>query len=118
MEITTALAAKASIQFDLCGTGSIGRRLAFGFGETGATLLTLDAGATFGGEWEATVHLWFVLEGTGQVSAGEQIRVPVTAGDAMRFERGECRLLIATSPMRVLLLDAELLEVPDPQPLS
>jgi hypothetical protein len=74
-------------------------------GEGGRTVecVAIDAGKPFGGEWPEP-RRWKILSGTGQMSwDGSVGRIPVRAGDARVFDAGHRHLLIADTPIRLLI---------------
>ena len=67
----------------------------------------IEAGATFGGEWPEA-QVWQVIDGEGRLSAeATRPSVHVGAGDGYRFGPGERRLIVAETPMRILIAASE-----------
>lgn len=69
--------------------------------------VVIEAGAPFGGEWPQA-QVWQVIDGEGRLSAeATRPSVHVGAGDGYRFGPGERRLIVAETPMRILIAASE-----------
>jgi hypothetical protein len=70
-------------------------------------LVAIEAGAPFGGEWPEA-QVWRVIDGEGRLSTqATRPSVHVQAGDGYRFGPGERRLIVAETPMRILIAVSE-----------
>ena len=88
------------------GEGVRGWRVEIGDGERTVECVTIDPGKPFGGEWPIA-QTWKILSGTGQMSwDGSPGRIPVRPGDARHFDAGHRHLLIADTPVRLLITPA------------
>ena len=60
----------------------------------------------YGGEWEQA-QFWLVLSGLGRFVHGETgAPIPAANGHMEHFTPGECRLFIAESEARLLIIEA------------
>jgi mannose-6-phosphate isomerase-like protein (cupin superfamily) len=85
------------------GTGTHGWRIEIGEEGEKTEVVAIDAGRVFGGEW-AQPQVWRILSGTGTMSwDGSARRIPVRAGDARFFNAGLRHLLIADTPVRLMI---------------
>jgi hypothetical protein len=104
---TTDLSAIATSEIpQYCGRGTSGWRLAAEGDERAADhIVRIDAGSTFGGEWD-TPQIWEVLQGEGEISRdGDPGREKFVAGNTASFEAGLRRLLIATTDLQLLITE-------------
>jgi quercetin dioxygenase-like cupin family protein len=85
------------------GQGVRGWRVEIGEGGRTVECVDIEAGQPFGGEWPEP-QVWKILSGIGQLSwEGGPGRIRVRAGDARHFDAGHRHLLIAETPMRLLI---------------
>lgn len=69
--------------------GAASVRLAHGRGDAHAYLLHFEAGGTIGRHEAGFGQLFIVLTGGGWAAGGDGVRVGISAGDVVMFERGE-----------------------------
>lgn len=69
--------------------GFIATRVASGDGRLTVTYLTVEPGGTIGTHPAASAQVFLVVSGSGWVAGPDGTRVPVSAGDGVRWEAGE-----------------------------
>jgi len=85
------------------GSGTHGWHIEIGEEGKKTEVVAIDAGRSFGGEW-AQPQVWRILTGTGTMSwDGIAGRIPVRAGSARFFNAGLRHLLIAETPVRLMI---------------
>jgi quercetin dioxygenase-like cupin family protein len=83
------------------------RRLA---GEAHAVVIELEAGGIVGRHPAASAQLFVVVGGSGWVSGADDLRIQISAGEAVLWEPGEEHESGSDEGMTVLVVEAEAID--------
>lgn len=84
--------------------GASSMLLANGHGESHAYFLRFDAGSIIGEHETGFGQLFVVIEGDGWIAGGDGTHVPIHAGQAAVFERGEVHSKGSDAGMSVIMI--------------
>lgn len=84
--------------------GAAAVRLADGHGEAHAYLLSFEAGGAIGRHEAGYGQLFIVLAGQGWVAGDDGLRVEISAGDIVMFDRGEQHAKGSDTGMSVVMV--------------
>ncbi|WP_043464835.1 cupin domain-containing protein [Kitasatospora sp. MBT66] len=107
-------AEKVVDRFD--STGATATRVAAGAGSVHVTCLAVEAGGTIGTHPAPVDQLFLVIAGEGWVAGPDGHRVPVTAGDGVRWSPGEEHTSGTDHGLTALALEGPGLELFTPGP--
>lgn len=93
--------------------GATAVRLADGAGEAHAYLLHFEAGGEIGRHEAGFGQLFVVVAGEGWVSGDDGVRVEVSSGDVVMFDRGERHSKGTETGMSVVMVQVRDLDVAD-----
>ncbi|MGH9155171.1 MAG: cupin domain-containing protein [Acidimicrobiales bacterium] len=84
--------------------GASAVRLADGHGEAHAYLLSFEAGGAIGRHEAGYAQLFIVLAGHGWVAGNDGLRIEISAGDIVMFDRGEQHAKGSDTGMSVVMV--------------
>lgn len=102
-------AEKVVDRFD--SVGATATRVAAGEGPIHLTGLTIEPGGTIGSHPAPVSQLFLVITGEGWVAGPDGRRIPVAAGDGVRWEPGEEHASSTTAGLAALALEVPSLDL-------
>ncbi|MEV6205741.1 cupin domain-containing protein [Kitasatospora sp. NPDC051914] len=92
-------------------TGATATRIAAGEGAVHLACLTVEAGGIVGAHPAPVDQLFLVVAGEGWVAGPDGRRIPVSAGDGVRWEAGEVHASGTATGLTALALEGPSLDV-------
>ncbi|MFF7992685.1 cupin domain-containing protein [Kitasatospora xanthocidica] len=102
-------AEKVIDRFD--SVGATATRVAAGEGSVHVTCLSIGPGGTIGSHPAPVSQLFLVITGEGWVAGADGRRIPVAAGDGVRWEPGEEHTSGTTTGLTALALEGPALDL-------